>query len=67
MDKSMTLATALCALTPGFALIDRHRASRAWSGTSPVVGRGTAFARHPVAPQHQQPLQRPSASRPRIR
>lgn len=67
MDTRMTLATALCAVTPGSVLIDRHRAPRAWSGTGPVVGQGTAFARHPVAPQHQQPLQRPSAPRPRIR
>jgi hypothetical protein len=67
MDTSMTLATDLCAMTPGSALIDRHRAPRAWSGTTPVVRQGATFSWLPVAPQHQQPLQRPSASRPRIR
>jgi hypothetical protein len=58
------LATALCNLTLGSAPVDRTRDR---SGASPVVRRGAAFSWHPVAPQHQQPLQRPSASRPRIR
>lgn len=66
MDKSTMLATAPCTPTSGSALVDRARDQRARSGASPVVGQGTAFAWHPVAPQHQ-PFQRPSASRSRIR
>ncbi len=69
MGNTMILATALCVdPTPGSTVLVRSRDQRLWSAPRAIAGQGIAFARHPYAPKHlQQPLQRPSAPRPRIR